>query len=212
MGISMYAEFKILKDGGNGMYYPLDNKAVQGMTIGAYAFVVDGKSIPFDWDACSGNFEDGVFRFETGTGPFFNDYELSDCYDDDYKSLGLDRSKISAEYLASTTFIEEFHVNFDGQDGLEVSFGWHEDNAGSPDLKLELISIGLEDLESGNEYFVKPEVLKNYNLGLSKVQVFDQNNSLVSGSKSTLDNLIASASAKQVEVASNNSVEKEVQR
>lgn len=172
MKIAMNAEFKVLKVVGNGMYFPLDKEDVQNMTIGAFSFVIGGRTVPFDWNACSGSEKDKVFRFEMGPGPFFKEYELSDCYDEDYKALGVERKDITAEYLASAEFVEEFHVNFDDQEGHEVSLGWHEDNAGAPVMKVKLFSVQFEDLESGKSYSVQPEVLENYNKGLTREQVF----------------------------------------
>lgn len=173
MGIAMLADFKVLKDMGNGVYFPQDKEDAFGVTIGAFSFVIDGKTILFDWDACSGDLRGGVFRFETGCGPFFNSYELADYYDDELAEMGLKREDLTPEYLASTSFIEEFHVNFDDEEGHEVSLGWHEDNAGAPGLKVELLSVGFVNTESGIVRFVAPKVLENYNKGLTREQVLN---------------------------------------
>lgn len=173
MSISMNADFKILNDVGNGQYFPLDKEDAIGMTIGAFSFVIDGKAVMFDWDACSGSERDKVFSFETGSGPFFNDYELADYYDKDLAEIGLSREDLTADFLAGAEFIEEFHVNYDDQEGHEVSLGWHEDNAGAPDLKVKLLSVGFEDMESGRVYFVRPDVLESFNKGILREKALE---------------------------------------
>lgn len=167
---SLLAEFRVLKHELKGKYRPLSKNEAGGLTIGGFSFVVRGQSIPFDWDACAGNYNEGVFRFVTGKGFLFNDYILTDCYDGDYETLGIHRSQITAEMLASTEGIEEFGISFYDQIGcLDVSLGWYKDNAEESDLKIELLSVGLEEIETGNKYFVKAEVIKNFNLG--KIQI-----------------------------------------
>ena len=41
-----------------------------------------------------------VFSFTTGKGPFFNDYEIPDYWDEEYKEIGITREEITAEFLA----------------------------------------------------------------------------------------------------------------
>ena len=159
MKISMYAKFQILKNI-NGSLTPLTKEDADSVSIGGYYFIINGKEIPFDWDAFSGNEENGIFEFDTGYG-WFNDFELSDCYDEDYEKLGMVREDITAEFLASVEEIGEFHINFIDVDGNEIDLGYNDDEQ----YKIKLVEIIFTDMETEKEYKVKQEVLDEYNKG-----------------------------------------------
>lgn len=157
MRISMYAKFQILENN-NGKFVLLNKDTVSSLSIGGYCFVVNGKSIPFDWDAFSGSEEDGVFEFETGYG-WFNDFELTDCYDEEYQKLGISREDITAKFLASAERIEEFHINFEDANYEEVDLGYNDDEQ----YKIKLIEISFRNMETNKEYKVQQTVLNKYN-------------------------------------------------
>lgn len=162
MKMSMYIKFQLFaKENGNLIMITKEN--TDGLSIGGYYFIIDGKEIPFDWDAFSGSEEDGVFEFETGYG-WFNDYDLSECYDEDYDQLGISRSDITAEFLASVEQIKEVHMNFIDENGEECDFGWNED---AEDFKIELLEVSFMDIESDKEYKVRQEVLDKFNEGVN---------------------------------------------
>lgn len=162
MKISMYIKFQLFaKENGNLIMLTKEN--TDGLSIGGYYFVINGKEIPFDWDAFSGSEEDGVFEFETGYG-WFNDYDLSECYDEDYDQLGISRSDITAEFLASVEQIKEVHMNFLDENGEECDFGWNED---AEDFKITLLEISFAEVESDKEYKVSQEVLDKFNEGVN---------------------------------------------
>ena len=160
MKISMYAKFQILKNI-NGSLTPLTKEDTDSVSIGGYYFIINGKEIPFDWDAFSGNEENGIFEFDTGYGFIFNDFELSDCYDEDYEKLGMTREDITAEFLASVEEIGEFHINFIDVDGNEIDLGYNDDEQ----YKIKLVEIIFTDMETEKGYKVKQEVLDEYNKG-----------------------------------------------
>ena len=160
MKISMYAKFQILKNI-NGSLTPLTKEDADSVSIGGYYFIINGKEIPFDWDAFSGNEENGIFEFDTGYGFIFNDFELSDCYDEDYEKLGMTREDITAEFLASVEEIGEFHINFIDVDGNEIDLGYNDDEQ----YKIKLVEIIFTDMETEKGYKVKQEVLDEYNKG-----------------------------------------------
>ena len=162
MKISMYIKFQLFaKENGNLIMLTKEN--TDGLSIGGYYFIIDGKEIPFDWDAFSGSEEDGVFEFETGYG-WFNDYDLSECYDEDYDQLGISRADITAELLASVEQIKEVHMNFLDENGEECDFGWNED---AEDFKIALLEISFAEVESDKEYKVRQEVLDKFNEGVN---------------------------------------------
>ena len=162
MKISMYIKFQLFaKENGNLIMLTKEN--TDGLSIGGYYFIIDGKEIPFDWDAFSGSEEDGVFEFETGYG-WFNDYDLSECYDEDYDQLGISRSDITAEFLASVEQIKEVHMNFLDENGEECDFGWNED---AEDFMIKLLEISFAEVESDKEYKVSQEVLDKFNEGVN---------------------------------------------
>ena len=166
MKISMVADFKILKNN-NGQFVPVTNDTIHSISIGGFSFDVNDTSIPFDWDGFSGNEENGVYRFETGKGFLFNDYELSDCYDDAYKDIGIDKESITAEFLASSEHIEEFFVDFleKGTDN-EVGIGHYLENSSKDAVyKLELVNLVFVDVDSYKEFSVKSDVISAFNKG-----------------------------------------------
>lgn len=157
----MYIKFQLFaKENGNLIMLTKEN--TDGLSIGGYYFVINGKEIPFDWDAFSGSEEDGVFEFETGYG-WFKDFELSDCYDSDYDQLGISRADITAEFLASVEQIKEVHMNFLDENGEECDFGWNED---AEDFKIKLLEVSFAEVEGDKEYKVRQEVLDKFNEGV----------------------------------------------
>lgn len=120
-----------------------------------------GKAIPFDWDAFSGGEEDGIYEFDTGYG-WFNDFELSDCYDGSFKELGISRDDITAEFLASTERINEIHMNFIDENDDECDFGCNDEEE---DFKIKLLEVALTDIDNNKEYRVSQDVLDKFNKG-----------------------------------------------
>lgn len=159
MRISMYVKFQILQNK-NGNLIPLSKTETQGLCIGGYYFTINGMDVPFDWDAFSGGEKNNIYEFETGYG-WFNDFELSDCYDGDYEELGITRENITAEFLASVERINEFHMDFEDEDGIIIDLGWNDDE----EYKIVLLEIIFTDLNTGEEYNVKQKVLDEYNKG-----------------------------------------------
>jgi hypothetical protein len=106
-----------------------------------------------------------VFSFETGTGWFWNDYEISDCYDDEYEEIGIKKEDITAEFLASVSHIDEFFVDFDDADSKEQGIGWYAYNTDKAQYKINILKMSFLDLAAQTEYPVKKEVLDAYNKG-----------------------------------------------
>lgn len=165
MDISMMGSFQILKKQTKG-FVPLTSDDVLNMSIGGYSFEVNEDLIPFDWDAFSSSEENGTFYFKTGRGPFFNDYEIPDYWDEEYKEIGIAREEITAEFLASVSHIEDFFVNFDDRDGKEHEIGWFSDNVNSSQYKINIKEIAFVDVNTGKEYLVAKEVIDKYNKGV----------------------------------------------
>lgn len=156
MGISMQTEFNILKNN-----VPMTREDIKGLSVGGYSFVINEDLIPFDWDAFSGNESKNGFKFHTGYG-FFNDFEISDCYEDDYAELGLTRQDITAEFLASVEAIDEFNVDFyDGEDDHVIG-----DNKGNSEYTINIISISFLDMDNDKLYHVSNDVIEKFNKGL----------------------------------------------
>lgn len=172
MKVSMMADFRILKKNEGGEFVPMNKCFAEAVSVGGFSFDVNGQSVPFDWDAFTGAEENGVFRFYTGKGFLFNDYELSSNYDEAYQDMGLNREDISAEFLASTHHIEEFFVDFQSREPFEddysdVGIGFFGDNGKKDaEYKLELIAVSFKDMETEKVYDVKPEVLEAFNKGV----------------------------------------------
>lgn len=165
MKISMLVNFQILQNQ-NGKFIPISNEEAKSVSIGGFSFVIDGNTIPFDWDAFSGSEIDKVFQFETGTGWFWDDYNLSDCYDEQYEDIGIKREDITAEFLASVQHIDEFFVDFEDADNQECGVGWYADNANDAQYKINILEMSFYDLDTQKTYPVKKDVLYKYNRGV----------------------------------------------
>ena len=160
MRISMYIKFHLFAKE-NGKLIKLTKEDTDGLSIGGYCFIINDKEISFDWDAFSGNEGYGFFEFNTGYG-WFSDFELSDCYDSDYEQLGISRTDITAEFLASVEQIKEVHMNFLDKNGEECDFGWNENDE---DFQIKLLEIVFTDMDNDEEYEVPQEVLEKFNKG-----------------------------------------------
>lgn len=161
----MIGSFQILKKQANE-FVSLTSDDVLNMSIGGYSFEINEDLIPFDWDAFSASEDNGVFSFETGRGPFFNDYEIPDYWDEEYKEIGITREEITAEFLASVSHIEDFFVNFDDRDGKDHGIGWCADNVNSSQYKINILDLFFVDMETYNEHHVSNEVINKYNHGV----------------------------------------------
>lgn len=160
----MIGKFQILEKR-KRKFVPLISDDIFNLSIGGYSFEINDDLIPFDWDAFNVSEENGIFNFETGRGPFFNDYEIPDYFDEEYKEIGLTREEITAEFLASTHCIEDFFVNFDDYNGKEHGIGWCVDNVNSSQYKINIIELLFVDVKTLSEYPVSKEVISKYNKG-----------------------------------------------
>ena len=160
----MIGKFQILEKR-KEEFAPLTSDDIFNLSIGGYSFEINDDLIPFDWDAFSIREENGVFSFETGRGPFFNDYEIPDYFDEEYEEIGITREEITAEFLASTHCIEDFFVNFDDRNEKEHGIGWCVDNVNSSQYKINIIELSFVDVKTLIEYPVSSEVLNKYNKG-----------------------------------------------
>ena len=163
MKIQMCADFKLYrKDKATGFFKPLTKEDLDSICPGGFVFEIGGKAVPFDWDAQSTSEENGVFHYESGYGPFFNDFEIPDYRDEEYKELGLKREDITAKFLASVTNIQDFYIDFTlkGADDSE-GIGTNED--ADAEFLIELLAISIEERETGKAYTVKKKVLQQFN-------------------------------------------------
>ena len=150
MEISMKSKFRIIERR-NGNLVALSNEEAKAVSVGGYSFEINGDLIPFDWDCFYGNESERVFYFTTGRGLLWDDYEISDCYDDDYEELGITRESLTAEFLASVESIEEFYVEYDSDSESENEFF------------IELLEVSFYDLATKKEYLVAQSVLDEFN-------------------------------------------------
>lgn len=133
----------------NGLPF-LDYKELDvGMSFGGYCFdiVINKKqyTINFDFPGYAASIqEDGKLILEAGAKTIFgrNDF-LDDCYDSEYKSMGISRGDLIASVLASATKINEFVVDCDGE------------------IEFKILSITFID-DTGT-YNVNKKVIQQYN-------------------------------------------------
>ncbi len=164
MKMSLIADFRLYEREFErpNVYRQLNKEDINNLSVGGFTFVVDGKSVPFDWDAGSTQEQDGVFHFESGYGPVFNDFEIPDYWDEEYKEMGLTREQITAEFLASATKIEEFFVNAYDLSEEELQIG---DNTETDSRYfVELLAVTLEERDTGKTFNVDENVIKSFNV------------------------------------------------
>ena len=136
--MQMLAEFKIK-----------NHTDIKHISVGGFCFNIDGQSVPFDFDASGAIIKDGVVKYESGYGAFFNDFEISDVYNSEYEDLGLDIDDISAEFLASADEIDEFYVHCEDSHGNVLNID---------DGDIEIIYVEFYDRDSFNTYLLQSSV------------------------------------------------------
>lgn len=131
-----------------------DKNTLSYFGVGGFTFTINGMDIPFDFDAygCSCNMlKDKVeIIYTTGEGCVFNDYGVSDDFEEDYAQYGLKKDDITAHFLSSVTDILEIYTCFETAQGEELGYEWI------------IESIVFTD-ETGTEYPVAQSVLDAYN-------------------------------------------------
>ncbi len=144
------------------MRYKLSFKATREdefeyFDLGGYTFKIKGMEIPFDFSAYEYdmNYDEDNDRicidFESGRGTIFNEFEIDEYYDDEYKNLQLDKNAITAEFLSKVDEILEMHIDYNYV--FEINK--------LEDIKFE--DITFEDLTTGNIYSVDSNVAKQFN-------------------------------------------------
>lgn len=173
MKMSLIADFRLYKKEPEktNIFKQLTKDDIDDLSVGGFAFVVNGNSVPFDWDAHSCSEENGVFHLETGWGPFFNDFEIPKYWDEEYAEMGLAPEQITAEFLASTTEVEEFYISvFDEEADDDTGIGNNTD--ANAEFYIELLAISIEERETGDSYDVDEAVIKAFNGNISDYTEF----------------------------------------
>lgn len=133
-----------------------------GLDLGGYTFIINNMEIPFDFDAFGYNIEnrDGkaYVNYESGIGMAFNNYELDECFDDEYKLLGLTKKDITAKFLSSASEISEFYIGHEYRNNV---------NKKLENLKIEYIQF--QDCETKEVFKVSEDVINDFNKKLSEM-------------------------------------------
>lgn len=86
--------------------------------IGDFEFKINDKEIQFGFDA-SGYSITPIdantiqINYESGHGPFFNDFNVSKEYFESWNEQNIEPHQITAEYLSKATDILEFYIDVD---------------------------------------------------------------------------------------------------
>ncbi len=158
--VDMCATFRLLMKDADGNFRIVTKKDVADISVGGFIFEIDGKNVPFDFEASGVKIEEGLVNFQSGYGPFFNAHYLDDSYDDEYEKLGIQRNSLTASVLAATEKIEEFYVTIWDGNGEEYGIGVNSDP--DADFRLEVIEIEFAD-ENANCYEVASDVIRCFN-------------------------------------------------
>ena len=131
----------------------IDNISILGM--GGYAFEIDNKIIPFDFESWNGDSHmvsdhKILLKTKTGNGGFIQCDTIDiETYADAYKKLNINPENITAATLASVTRIDEFNI------AIETA----------PDWNNKIQSITLKDItftDGTKNHNVTENVLKQY--------------------------------------------------
>ena len=144
------------------MRYKLSFKATgedefEYFDLGGYAFKIKGMEIPFDFSAYGYDMdydEDNgriCIDYESGKGIMFDEFEIDECYDEEYKNLQLDKNAITAEFLSKVDEILEMYMDYNYM--FEINK--------LEDVRFE--DITFEDVTTGKIYAVDSNVIKQFN-------------------------------------------------
>ena len=115
---------------------------------------VGGKTVcvPFDWASYSGTVnEDGELEIIHGEWTYFSttdENELDDCYEEEWKKLGICRDDLTPAVMAKATAIREFYIDY-----------WPVSANADSDDTLTVTKLCFLD-DDGTEYPVDDAVLK----------------------------------------------------
>ena len=149
--MEMVMEYQISLDNKNF------NKDDYTFDVGGYSFIINGKEIPFDFEAYGYDIESDnekvYLTYQSGTGFAFNEYDVDSCFDDEYTKLGLTRDDITAKFLSSTNKISEFYISlynlkYDKEESLD---------------KFKIDYIKFIDYITDEEFEVDKKVLEDFN-------------------------------------------------
>lgn len=108
--------------------------------------------VPFDWASYSGTVnEDGELEITHGERTYFSttdENELDDCYEEEWKKLGICRDDLTPEVMAKATAIREFYIDY-----------WPVSANADSDDTLTVTKLCFLD-DDGTEYPVDDAVLK----------------------------------------------------
>lgn len=129
---------------------PID-LATEKLSFEGFEVRTDKGDIPFDFNACSYDYEkvsDREYKitYQSGRGEFFDDSDISEDFDMNYEELGLTREDVTAKLLASASAVTEANITCSDE---------------NVDFTCEILSMTFTD-ESGTEYSVDESVLKNF--------------------------------------------------
>ena len=125
-------------------------------SLGGFAMdiPVGGKTlcVPFDWASYSGAVnEDGDLEIIHGEQTYFSttdENELDDCYEEEWKKLGICRDDLTPKVMAKATAIREFYIDY-----------WPVSANADSDDTLTVTKLCFLD-DNGTEYPVDNAVLK----------------------------------------------------
>ena len=88
-------------------------------------------------------------------------------HDKTYEEIGINKEDITAEFLASTTHIDEFYVDFEDNNEETQQLGeCYQNNDDDEQYKIKILEMKFIDINTGDEYYVKQNVLDDYNNGI----------------------------------------------
>lgn len=128
--------------------------------IGGFEFECKGKSVQFDFDATGLNLTKTplpngetkiCLEYQSGYGPFFNDFEIAQYFDDAWAREGLTPADVTAAFLASAEKVIEFYFSVCG--------------AGDSDLAIQDVQVSDVAFSDGEQSY--PFQIGTFAIGLS---------------------------------------------
>lgn len=137
-------------------------KKPENIAVGGFSVRTKDGDIPFDFDTGSyasirklpGEANKFLIQYQSGEGPFFNEPDISDCYNEEYEKLGLSRNDITAKYLAGAEALTDFFVKCWDNEDREV------------DPTIKVIDIAFSD-ENNIVYPMTDNVIADFNKNYS---------------------------------------------
>lgn len=123
--------------------------------VGGFEIEVDGKTVPFDFEATAMRVEkDGTCVFGNYEGFLERIYDVDPCHEDIWEEQGLEKEDITAELLASADKLTEFYLGIYCYDDTSIPYSLKVKDMLFTNENDETFSIDPSVLDDFNRHFL----------------------------------------------------------